>query len=525
MTLGQTPRQPDIFRSTSAYCEGRVKPDSIFALLHRECFTLFPDELFADLFMDVGRRSVPPMIVAVVMVLQRLEGLSDREAVDRFSFDVRWKYAAGGLDFDHPGFSHTVLVDMRARLARSARPGRIFEVALDAARGAGLVGRRRVLDSTALYDAVTTMDTVSLLRSGIRGLLAAAASREPGLRALLRRDDDYAGSGKPLCDWEDRAAREALVDALARDATALLAALEGETLPPPLAGAATLLATLLGQDLETTADGIFRIARRVAPDRVISTVDPDARHGHKTAARGFDGYKGHIALDPDSEIVTATAVTPGNGGDAAVAPELLATELAEADVAPATDPPLTVYADAAYGSGGLLETLEEADASIRIKVQPPVAPGGRFSKDEFAIDTEAGSVTCPAGVTVSLRPVAGGAKASFGMACAACPLAARCTGSKAGRSISVGPHEAQLSRARAAGRDPTWKADYRANRPKVERRIAHLMRRRHGGRRARVRGRPKVAADFSLLAAAVNLARLAVLGMFGQGAGWAVRAT
>jgi len=91
-----------------------------------ECFNLFGDEVFADLFTDVGRRSVPPMIVAVVMVLQRIEGCSDREAVDRFSFDARWKYAAGGLAFDYPGFVHTVLVDMRDRLARSDRPDRIF---------------------------------------------------------------------------------------------------------------------------------------------------------------------------------------------------------------------------------------------------------------------------------------------------------------------------------------------------------------------------------------------------------------
>ena len=99
------------------------------------------------------------MIVALVMVLGRIEGCSDREAVDRFAFVVRWKYAAGGVDFDYPGFVHTVLVDMRARLARSARPNQIFEVTLDAARAAGLVGRRRVLDSTPLYDAVATMDT------------------------------------------------------------------------------------------------------------------------------------------------------------------------------------------------------------------------------------------------------------------------------------------------------------------------------------------------------------------------------
>ncbi|ONI93103.1 hypothetical protein ALI22I_00085 [Saccharothrix sp. ALI-22-I] len=103
MTLGRAPRQTDLLRSTVDYCQGRVAPDSSYGVLHRECFALFPDGMFADLFTDVGRRSVPPMIVAVVMVLQRVEGLSDLEAVDRFAFDARWKYAAGGLDFDYPG--------------------------------------------------------------------------------------------------------------------------------------------------------------------------------------------------------------------------------------------------------------------------------------------------------------------------------------------------------------------------------------------------------------------------------------
>lgn len=528
MTLGHSPTQADIFRSTASYCEGRVGPDSIYALLHRECHRLFPDTEFADLFTDVGRRSVPPMIVAVVMVLQRLEGLSDREAVERFAFDVRWKYAAGGLDFDHPGFAHTVLVDMRARLAGSARPERIFEAALGAAREAGLVGRRRVLDSTPLYDAVATMDTVTLLRQGIRGLLRAAGSREPTLRSLLRRDDDYTGSGKPVCDWDDPIAREALIDALAVDATALLAALDGETLPTTLGETAVLLATLLGQDLETDREGTFAIARRVAPERVISTVDPDARHGHKTKARSFDGYKGHIAIDPDSEIVTATSVTPGNGGDAAAAPELLKADLPVADTDAAHETaahePTIVYADAAYGSGELLEKLEVAGAELRIKVQPSVAPTGGFSKDDFIIDTGAATVTCPAGLTVPLRARRRrAAEATFGSACAACPLATRCTTAKAGRSITVGPHEASLVRAREARHDRAWLADYRATRPKVERRIAQFVRRHHGGRRARVRGRPKVAADLSLLAAAVNLARLAVLGLVGSGPSWAIR--
>jgi hypothetical protein len=272
MTLGLAPRQADLFRATAAYCDGRVAPGSIYGILHRECFALFPDAMFADLFDDIGRRSVPPMIVAVVMVLQRIEGLSDREAVDRFSFDARWKYAAGGLDFDYPGFVHTVLVDMRARLARSARPDRIFEVTLDAARAAGLVGRRRVLDSTPLYDAVATMDTVTLVRSAIRGLLRSCDGELAGqLRAVLARDDDYVTAGKPVCDYEDAAARGELVDALARDARALLGAVDGRELSPVLAQAAALLASVTGQDLEQDAAGVFRIARQVAADRVIST--------------------------------------------------------------------------------------------------------------------------------------------------------------------------------------------------------------------------------------------------------------
>ena len=537
MTLGLAPKQGDLLRSTVGYCEGRVGKDSIYAVLHRECFTLFPDEMFADLFTDVGRRSVPPMIVAVVMVLQRIEGCSDREAVDRFAFDARWKYAAGGLDFDYPGFVHTVLVDMRARLAASTRPDRIFEVTLEAAKKAGLVGRKRVLDSTPLYDAVATMDTVTLIRSGIRGLFKAAGARLGAeLRSVIGREDDYAAAGKPVCDYDDAAARRVLVDALAKDAMALLGVLDGRELDGPLTQAGALLATVVGQDLDEDVDGVFRIARRVAKDRVISTVDPQARHGHKTSARGFDGYKGHIAIDPDSEVITATAVTAGNTGDAAAAGELLAGDVSEAgntaeqagggqDVQAGTArAPLAVYGDAAYGAGELLEKLEQAGADIMTKVQPPVAPGGRFAKDRFTIDLGTGTVTCPAHVSVAIRAAkAGGGTAAFATACGGCPLAAACTTAATGRTITIGRYEAELTRARTTQQDPGWRADYRATRPKVERKIGHLMRRRHGGRRARVRGQTRVAADFTLLAAATNLARFGILKVASVGPGnWAV---
>jgi len=182
VTLGLAPRQADLMKGTASFVGGRVKDDSIWAVLHRECHVLFPDELFADLFTSTGRRSVPPQIVATVMVLQRLFGLSDREAVDAFEFDARWKYACGGLDFDYPGFVHTVLVDMRARLERSERPRRIFEVSLDTARRAGIVSAKRVLDSTPLYDAVATQDTVTMIRS-VDPPAPRRRRRRPGSRA------------------------------------------------------------------------------------------------------------------------------------------------------------------------------------------------------------------------------------------------------------------------------------------------------------------------------------------------------
>jgi hypothetical protein len=540
VALGVASQQLDLLDPVTRFCDGVLPPNSIYVFLHAQREVLFPDGMFADLFAVIGRRSVPPSVVATVMVLQRLEGLSDREAVDRFCFDVRWRYAAGVGGWDGPhraGFAHTVLVDMRERLRRSDRPDRVFEVALDAARQAGLLGRRRVLDSTPLYDAVATMDTVTLIRSAIRGLLGVVDAELAGLlRSAIGSGDDYASAAKPRIDWDDKYTRDALVDSRARDGYALLGLLDGQELAEPVAQAVRLLATVLGQDLETDPDsGVLRITRRVAPDRVISTVDPEARHGHKTSHRGFDGYKGHIAIDPDAEIITATAVTAGNAGDVEPVTELLHDLLTEArdpgsgehdepdTPASGDEDAAAVYGDAAYGAGEVLDVLDTAGIEANTKVQPPVAPGGKFTKDSFDIDLDARTVTCPNGVTAPIRTVHGhkrhAGKADFGAACATCPLRARCTEAKTGRSITIGHHEAELTAARTRQQDPAWKADYRATRPKVERKIGHLMRRRHGGRRARMRGRLRIAADFALLAAAVNLARLAALGLTHHG-GW-----
>jgi hypothetical protein len=523
VTLGRQLRRPELPTAGARWCEAALAEGSVYRFLARERTRLFSPELFADLFQPTGRRSVPPSILAVVMVLQRLEGLSDREAADRFAFDVRWRYAAGVADAvageETASFAHTVLVDFRARLRRSQDPDRIFRVTCALARQVGLVGVKRVLDSAPLEDAVTTQDTVTMLRGAIRGLLRACPPELAAkVRGLLCRDDDYAAPGKPACDWQDPQAREALVDALVRDAYRAHYALRDQRLDPRVAEAAALLATVTGQDIEETSDGRFRIFEGTAPDRVISTVDPQARHGHKTAAHGFDGYKAHVAVDPDSEVICAAEVSPATTGDAVVAPTLLG------DLAPGEGDQTAqavVYGDSAYGTGAHLAWLDQQGFTPMVKTQVPTAPGGRFAKDQFRLDLAAGMVTCPARVAVAIRPARrGGGRARFGQACSVCPLRQACTSSLRGRVVAVHPREAALAAARARQRDPTWLADYRATRPKVERKLAHLLRRRHGGRRARVRGLVRVTQDFKLLAAAVNLARLATLGLCFTASGW-----
>jgi hypothetical protein len=534
MTLGLAERQGRLGNVAVARCEAELPERSIYRLLHQERDQLFPDEFFSDLYVQHGRRSIPPSILTVVMVLQRLEGCSDREAVDRFAYDLRWRYAAG-VDDEAGSFAHTVLVEFRARLRASTDPDRIFRVTCELARQAGLVGVRRVLDSAPLFDAVATQDTVTLLRGAIRGLLRAGSPELAALvRSALHRDDDYAAAGKPVCDWEDPAAREQLVDGLFRDGYRALGALRGRTLGPELAQAVELLATVIGLDIQETADGRFILAQGVAPDRVISVVDPQARHGHKSNARGFDGYKGHVAIDPDSEVICAAEVGPANAGDAAMAAALLAdlpgppaddAPAAAADQAAATDQVPVVYGDAAYGTGALLAGLQQRGVTAMTKVAAPTAPAGHFPKDRFRIDLDASTVTCPAKLQVPIIPARqGGGVARFGRACAVCPLASACTSSPAGRTVTIHPHQARLQAARARQREPAWRAEDRAHRPTVERKLAHLLRRRHGGRRARVRGLLRVAQDWRLLAAAVNLARFAALGIGYRPDGWAVAA-
>lgn len=523
---------------------------SIYRLLAEYGGALFGEEYFADLFKRsvLGRPTVPARVVATVMLLQAYEGLSDREACDRLAFDLRWK-AAAGVTVDAQAFHPTVLVGMRNRLRDSKRPRRLFDDVNTTARESGLLrGRRRVLDSTPLFDAVATQDTVIQLRAAIRKVLSAAERVDPALacavRAVLTRDDDYASLGKPPCDWDDPKAREALVDALVKDAQAALAALDGRQLEGALAEAGELLGLVAGQDVEQGEDGIFRIARRVARDRLISTVDIEARHGHKSRARTFDGYKSHVSVDPDDELITAVAVTAANTPDREVIDELLnqrGTDAPAANTEPVAAEPTAdtgpddsngsatdseskyyeVYGDSAYADGVTLDELTARGHDVRTKVPPVRNPNG-YSKDRFTINLPAGTVTCPAAHTVAIRAGLRYRVARFGALCGSCPLQAECTKSRRGRVISIHPQEAALQHAKARQQDPAWQQDYRANRPIVERKIGHFTRRAWGGRKARCRGKKRILTDILTRASALNLARLATLGLHQGPDGWAI---
>lgn len=265
-------------------------------------------------------------------------------------------------------------------------------------------------------------------------------------------------------------------------------------------------------------------------------MDPQTRHGHKTSARGFDGYKGHIAVDPDSEII----VTAGNAGDASVATDLIddltaaagdqrggvpediddhsdrvATVGAEADGGKAT-----VYGDSSYGTGEFHKHLEVHGIDDRCKTQQRGRREGMFHKNAFTVDLEQDTVTCPHMITVpARRNDDGGGTAYFAQACTDCPLRAQCTTAAAGRTIKVGPYEKQLADARDRQKSPHWTNDYRATRPKADRKLGHLTRR---GRRARRRGTDKIDADFNLQAAAENLTGLGRLGLRYIFGGWTV---
>jgi IS5 family transposase len=485
----------------AALCRHLVADDSVYAFLADHRVRLFPDELFEDLFASGrGRPSVPGDVIATVMVLQALEGLSDRDAARALRTDIGWKVAAG-LALDDEGINYSVLTYWRTRLRRSGRPERIFDAVREVVEATGVLkGKtRRALDSTLLDDAVATQDTVTQLVSAIRRVRRLV----PEAAAVKVSAHDYDASGKPVCAWDDPDARAALVTGLVNDALTIVDAADGIELSADQVDAVGLLALVAGQDVEPgDGEGTWRIAQRVASDRVISTVDPESRHMHKSRSVYRDGYKAHVAVEPETGIITATALTPANAGDGPTGIELLAGE----------EPGLQVLADSAYGSGEVRTALAQAGHDAAIKAIPlrnnPKLGADQFNRDDFVIDHQARTASCPGGHTVPVSPTG---SATFGVRCRGCPLRSRCTSATDGRSLNIGAHDAELVAARQAWANRDFADDYRHWRPMVERSIAWLVAKGH--RRVRYRGLDRNQHGLEIRVAALNLRRLVNLGL------------
>jgi Transposase DDE domain/Transposase domain (DUF772) len=493
-----------------------VPPGSMFAFLAAHRADVFPDADYADLFArpGVGRPSLPATQMAAVLALQALHDYSDRETAEAVRFDVRWKVAIG-MSLADAGFDPSSLVYWRNRIAGSGRPHRVNDAVRKVIEETGVLRgrRRRAVDSTILADAVATQDTVTQLVSAVRRV----AREVPGAAeeiAAVCAGHDYSRPGKPKIDWDDPQAKDALVSALVNDANALVAALDGDGLDERAACALALLALLAGQDVEPAegsdgTDGRWRIARKVAGDRVISAVDPDARHTRKSPEARRDGYRAHVAADPETGIITDEKLTGAAGrenGDPAVAAGFLAAETT-GGTAGEDGGALAWYGDSAYGTGELRAAVAAAGHRAVIKPKPvqPAVEGG-FTVDDFTVDERAGTVTCPAGVT---RQVTASSYAVFGAACRGCPLRGKCTTAKDGRTMRLHEHDSLLRAARAGwAASPELREDYMTRRPNVERAIAQVATWR--GRRLKLRYRGETAnhAWLKRRTAALNLRNL-----------------
>jgi transposase len=464
---------------------------------------LIADEDFADCYSaGMGRPSIPPSLLMKAVLLQVRDDVSDREAGRRAAKDLDWKRALG-LAADEVPFHHSTLSVFRSRLLVNDADERVLRATLERAVTAGLFPKKvlGIMDSTGVMGAAAVADTFTLLRQAIATVGAAAGDR---LTKRLRRAVNRLCVNKARIDWADAAARRGHLGELVGLARAVLAATAGDE---ELAEARDLLARVVDQDIdETPADGGGPAIRQgVAPDRVCSVVDPEMRHGRKSSSRRVDGYKAHVLTDHGTELVLGVTVTPANDPDGPEAAGLVA-QAADAGV-----PVREVLGDTAYGDGDTREAVEAAGATVTAKTQPP-ATTGRFTKNDFVIDPEALSATCPAGHTTTTTGIGQDHKGRRVTVlkfaddlCRDCPLRAACTIAAHGRWVTLNFHEARLQAARADQARPTVKRKLR-RRAIVERKLAEGK--RHGMGKARYRGTRKVLLQQRLTAATLNVKRL-----------------
>jgi len=407
--LGRRDPQRELFRPDQVYL-GHVGPDSFYGFLAQEGPRLFRDRDFAGMYGERGRPSVPPSQLCIALLLQARDGVSDEEAIQRSAYDLRWKVALG-IELDEKLCAKSTLQLFRAKLVLNDRFEALFETSLKACREAGLLRSKKIevaIDTTPILGRGAVKDTFNLISDGVRGVVEAACSLKGWARDELIAEHGlgrHFGSslkGSVELDWSDRDERRALVGQLVGDARIALSlaskALRGYSKEAEatlaLREARDLLVNLLSQDVEEDPeDGEGpQIRRGTAKERIISTTDPEMRHGRKSPAKGFDGYKASVVAETDNGVILATDVRSANTHDGEGAAQLV--KEASERVDGAVDRAL---GDTAYGGMDVREELEKLDVEVIAKAPPPSGRKGAFKIDEFRIDEARGVATCPAG--------------------------------------------------------------------------------------------------------------------------------
>jgi hypothetical protein len=509
---------------------GHLVPEgSVFAFLAEHRGELFPDSFAGDLFTSgTGRPSLSADLAGSVLVLQALYDLPDGQAAEALKSGIRWKVACG-RSLTQMSSGPSTLVYWRKRIAKSSRPDRVSGAVAQVIAATGILAgrRKRVIGSTVPGDAVATQDTVTRLTAAIRKVARVVPGAGEVIAGVCTLD--YSKPGKPVTGWDDPAAKQDLVSDLVNDALAILGALAGRDAPQRTgagAGALGLLALVAGQDAGPAEDsdgagGRWRIARKVAPDRVISTVDRQARHTRKSKSARRDGFRAHVAAGPDSALITGCEMTmaAGEGSSDAENGVKLAAAGRFGGAGPGQPAGLEVCGGSHYGSGQARADYQAAGHATVIKPIPlrPAVPGG-FTPGDFAVSEDGSTMTCPAG---HVRLVSTKRYASFGPVCAPCPLRARCTTAKDGRCLDIHPHEQLLRAARAQARTPQFKQACRT-RAVIERIIAWTA--TSHGRRAGLRylGTSKNNAWLHNRSASINLRTLINAGLTRHDGAWVI---
>ncbi|MEW6546279.1 MAG: IS1182 family transposase [Bacillota bacterium] len=462
------------------------------------------DEEFAHLYSDIGRPSVSPAQLTAAILIQLEKNLSDRELEEATLYDDRVKYALG-MSRNGPGLDAVTLCRFRQRLMAADGAKMLLDKVVALGKERGLISKETVaiVDTFLVEGAAARQDTITLIRRAVAMVLKVAAFHEcrEELEQLLERRD-YGSPKKPTIDWSNPAEKQALVESLVKDARRLVKAVrEKGDAPEELKNAVDFLERVAEQDIEEDGEGRIRIRQGVAKDRVISTVDPEMRHGHKTSSNKADGYKAHVIVTGEKgEWITGVEETPANARDASKAEELVDQHKARVG---ADSPEL--LGDCPFGDPELRERLEAKGVRVVAPVPPASRRDGHFSKDDFEINVEEGYVRCPAGQetrTLTWGKDERGRKIPVyrfpAEVCASCPLRARCTSSKLGRQVRLHPREEVLQALKREQKTPEFREKYR-QRAHIERTNCDLK--RHGAGKARYIGRIKV--KFQLIMAAV----------------------